>query len=388
MASVVFPMHPETLAWVKRVAQEQLADPKILDILTAWESGVKKPTLSQVQRISQKVHIPFGYFFLKKKPVEHFSVMEFRTLDSVEHWKESLELKDTVAQMTAIQDWMREYKRAEGYLPLEFVGKCKGMENCDDVLQMVRATLELKEDWFEEIRNEEQAFRFFRQKCEYHGIIVMQNGVVGNNTHRPLSLEEFRAFALTDDFAPLIFINARDHICGRIFSLLHEIVHIFLGKDNIFNLTENTTHFDKKIEQMCNRVAAEILTPQKKFIETWKVYEPEGNLMLCIKQVAKKFHCSLTVISRRALELHYISHEQYTDFVRIFSEHCKNGKTGAGGDYYNTLASRMDPRFIQLLENSIGSGGTTYTEAFRLTGTNRKTFDRLVKDMEKRRITE
>lgn len=99
MASVAFPMHSETIAWVKRVAQEQLADSSILALLSAWEEGTKKPTLYQVQELSKKIHIPFGYFFLKKRPPEHFKVLEFRTLDSVEHSKASSELKDNVRIM-------------------------------------------------------------------------------------------------------------------------------------------------------------------------------------------------------------------------------------------------------------------------------------------------
>lgn len=384
MASVVFPMHPETIAWVKRVAQEQLADSSILALLSAWEEGTKKPTLYQVQELSKKIHIPFGYFFLKKRPPEHFKVLEFRTLDSVEHSKASAELKDTIAQMVNIQDWMRNYQKDEGAIALPLIGQCKNMHDYHQVLSVVRSTLAISENWYEKVKDEAQAFRFFRKKCEEQGITVMQNGVVGNNTHRPLSLEEFRAFALVDPLAPLIFINAKDTMCGRLFSLLHEIVHLFLGEDNVFNLNDRDTSFVRKTEQLCNQVAAEILAPEKELHKAWQEYAGEGNILFCIKQVARKFHCSLTVVSRRALDLKYISLRNYHDLVSLFSQSFQKNKENHGGNYFNTLASRMDPQFIYDLNNSVQMGNTTYTEAFRLTGTNNKTFAELVADIHKR----
>lgn len=384
MASVAFPMHPETIVWVKHVAQEQLVDPSILKLLSDWEVGTKKPTLYQVQELSKKIHIPFGYFFLKKRPVEHFKVLEFRTLDSVEHSKASAELKDTIAQMINIQDWMKNYRKNERSLALSFVGQCRNMHNGHQVLSIVRNTLGISETWYEQVKDTNQAFRFFRKKCEEQEILVMQNGVVGNNTHRPLSLEEFRAFALVDPFAPLIFINAKDTMGGRLFSLLHEIVHLFLGEDNVFNWNGQVTSFVKETEQLCNQVAAEILAPENEFRKLWQEYVSEQNILFSVQQIAKKFHCSLTVVSRRALDLHYISIQQYHDLVGLFSQSYQKGQERSGGNYFTTLASRMDPQFINRLNHSIQMGNTTYTEAFRLTGTNNKTFAELVADIHKR----
>lgn len=379
MASVTFPMALETIAWVKDVAKEQFVESSVLDLLCDWERGVKKPTLSQVQKLGQRLHIPFGYFFLTKRPVEHFKILEFRTIDSVAHGEASPQLKDTIAQMEAVQDWVREYRRGEAYPKVAFVGRCRGMD-VSQVLVTVRDVFEIPVHWYADVKDAEQAFRFFRRLCEQQGIIVMQNGVVGNNTHRPLSLDEFRAFVLTDDWAPLIFINARDGIRGRLFSLLHEVVHVFLGQNDLFNSPDRVTAFEKEIERICNRVAAEILAPKKEFLEIWAQCSREKDLQFSVKQAAKKFHCSLTVAARRALDLGCITQGQYEEMVSLFQKAFAKGK-GKGGNYYNTLASRMDGPFVRMLADSVQMGNTTYTEAFRLTGTNNKTFAELVKDV-------
>src|SRR5699024_11556870 len=64
---------------------------------------------------------------------------------------------------------------------------------------------------------------------------VMQNGIALNNTHRPLDLNEFRAFTLVDEYAPLIFINTLDTNNGKTFSLLNEVAHVFLGINSLYN---------------------------------------------------------------------------------------------------------------------------------------------------------
>src|SRR5690606_23963375 len=96
---------------------------------------------------------------------------------------------------------------------------------------------------------------------EERGILVMRNGVVGNNTHRPLSVEEFRGFAIADEFAPLIFINGADYLSAQMFTLAHELVHVFVNASGISNL-QDTYSSNNAIERFCNQVAAELLVPE------------------------------------------------------------------------------------------------------------------------------
>ena len=82
--------------------------------------------------------------------------------------------------------------------------------------------MDLNDYWYKEFSEPRLAFNYLRDMIENKGIIVMQNGIVGTNTHRNLDVNEFRGFLLYDDYATLIFINSKDSVKGKIFTLIHE----------------------------------------------------------------------------------------------------------------------------------------------------------------------
>lgn len=212
----------------------------------------------------------------------------------------------------------------------------------------------------------------------------MMNGIVRGNTHRPLDVNEFRAFTIIDEYAPLIFINANDSINGRLFSLIHEFVHICLGVNSLFNDKFNTGKNVSSIETICNAVVAEILVPSNVFLSKWRERGKEdAPLDQRIMQLAHFFRCGPVVIGRRALDASEIDINEYKHISEEATKHfieTKNSRS-SGGDYYATLSSRVDRRFFNLLFKSVFEGKTQYTEAFRLTNTNRRTFTKLAERM-------
>jgi Zn-dependent peptidase ImmA (M78 family) len=205
--------------------------------------------------------------------------------------------------------------------------------------------------------------------------------VVGQNNFRKLNIDEFRAFTLIDDYAPLIFINNNDAEGGKLFSLLHEVAHIWIGLHSLFNDDFGLAFNVSPVETICNATAAELLVPNAHFIDKWnKRYSIAMNTKLF--DLAGYFKCSVVTIARRALDNRYIGQEQYKQIVleTISAARKRNKKTGTG-DYYKTAISRYGKYFILALDNSIREGKTSYTEAFRLTNTTRKTFDTLVDEI-------
>lgn len=382
MQAVHVNIQPEILIWVLNQAQEDVLGIKWVDNIRQWIAGTKIPTFRQIETVSKKTKIPLGYFFLLKPPKEQFELMEYRTIESKELHSPSRNLIDTIQEMEMIQDWMRNYRKDLGYDILPFVGKGKKCFDKEEIAMKIRNYLGVQDCWYEKCNTMRDAFQFIRNKLEESGILVMMNGVVGKNTHRKLDVNEFRAFAMADDWAPLIFINASDSQGARIFSLLHEAVHIWMGEDDLFNDRKHSTEGLREIEIICNAVAGELLVPQHKFIKKWKEVNHVEDVLSHVTELSKYFHCSEAVIARKALDNKKIDKSMYRQIVKKTIENYQEQKErekNTGGNYYNTMGSRLDGCFVRAIFESVKMGRISYTEAYRLTNTSRKTFLEVVK---------
>lgn len=369
---------PEIINWALKQTQEEKLGNKLMSNIAKWLDGSKIPTFNQIEEFSKKTNIPLGYFFLQSPPVEQIDLLEYRTIDSIELSNPSRNLIDTIHEMENIQDWMRTYRQDLGFDKLSFVGCMQEIEDINLIAEKIRENLELNNTWFEKNDDARKAFNFIRKQLEECGVVVIMNGIVGKNTHRTLNADEFRAFAMIDDWAPLIFINAADSNNARLFSILHEIVHIWLGRNDLFNDRQIRLTDISDTERICNAVAGELLVPQHIFLNKWEHYHI--NVFEKITELAKYFRCGEIVVARKALDCKKIEQNIYNQVVQTSIENYKQiqeTKQVHGGNYYTTMGSRLDGCLIRALCESIHMGRTTYTEAYRLTNTSRKTFSEI-----------
>ena len=269
MAGVTVPVHAPVIDWIVQNIREDQIAPNVLNQLNAWKTGEKQPTLKQLEAMSKKTHIPFGYFLLQTPPDEDIALAEYRTVGSKKRQKPSRELIDILDQMTAIQDWMRDDLKREQSDALPLVGSCSLHDSATKIAQRIRDALALRTNWYRKESSAEANFNRIRNMLTQHGVLVFTGGKIGANTHRPLDIREFRAFTLVDAYAPLIFINTTDTANGRLFSLLHETVHVWLGENSLFNNPEWSDERVSLLEQKCNAVAAELLVPAAEFPNVW-----------------------------------------------------------------------------------------------------------------------
>ena len=381
MPSIRVEVSPSVLDWIGNVASFDGVDKRLLSHFYKWKNDEEQPTYAQIESLSNKIHIPLGYFFLKTPPQENLPLFEFRTVNSTAVSKPSRDLIDTYYHMAAIQNWMRDYLLDQGNERLPFVSSCNHEKKPEIIAALIRNTIGLDKDWYTQSQNNKVSFDRLRELFESIGILILRNGVVGQNNNRKLSVNEFRAFTLIDEYAPLIFINNNDTPGGKLFSLLHEAVHIWLGLHSFYNENSGLSFNISPQETLCNAAAAELLVPNVFFINKW---DEVSNLALKnkITYVAKYFKCGEIIIARRALDNNYINRPQYEKIAADVIAGAKNSnKKSGGGDYYTTAISRFGSRLILAMDNSIKEGKTPYTEAFRLTGTNHVTFTNLVSEI-------
>lgn len=361
-------------------SDKELDEIKSKFAIDKWLEKEREPTFNQLKDLSKQLHIPFGYFMLKTPPHEDTTLLNCRTIKTKGIEKPSRNLLDTINDMERKQAWMRDYLLDNGYNTLSFVGSISKDNPTQKNVTHIRKTLNLSTDWYRYTNNRREAFNYLRKKVSDAGILVTQNGTALNNTHRSLDVNEFRAFALVDDYAPLIFINSKDTISGKIFSLLHEVVHVFLGVDSLYNDTAyyNEEDYSDVIEIHCNRIAAEILVPNDSFRIKW-TDNINIELEQRIEQIAHTYKVSEIVIAKRALDNRLINKRIYNEIVNNALEKLESNfdKGGKGGDFYLAAQSRLDHRFFNTLANDVRKNRTTNTTAHKLTGLSRITFEQL-----------
>lgn len=380
MGSVTIAISQSILEWVlDQISNDNTIKQSVIDKVREWKEG-GRPTFNQIKEVSGSTHIPFGYFFLKNPPNEINPILEYRTVNSIKRHNPSRDALDVIYAMENIQNFIKDYRFREGFEKLSFVG-CAGNEKSPEkILSLIRTSLGICQDWYKASDSTGKSFNIIKNILMENGISVMQNGIVGGNTHRVLDIKEFRAFTLADPAAPLIFINTNDSKSGKLFSLLHELCHLYMGESSFYNDYPESNFQVFDTETICNKVAVEILAPKEMFVALWnedalKMEENEK-----IENIAGKFKCGKVIIARRALDCDFISRDMYLEVVKEAEEkYFKNrNKKRSGGDYYNVLAAKYDKNFLRSLYYSVKEGRTSYTEAFRLTGTSLKTFEKLM----------
>lgn len=343
--------------------------------LAAWESGSSSPTLRQVEEFAKVTHTPTGFLFLSEPPVETVPIRDFRTSAGATTARPSPDLLDTIYACQQRQEWFHDYARANRFDPVSFVGSCTIDTPVDVAASEMRDVLGFAVDnrgatWTE-------ALVRLSEHAEDAGVLVMVNGVVGSNTHRRLDPREFRGFTLVDPLAPVIFINGADTKAAQIFTLAHELAHVWLGETGLDDVSPSPRSADAT-ERWCNRVAAEFLVPTDALHQAVRASD---NLIASLDRLAHVFKVSTLVILRRLHEISLMTEEDFRDTYDDELERVLDlaaQRTGTGGNFYNTQPVRVSKLFARSILASTLEGHTLHRDAFRLLGFKRQaTFDEL-----------
>jgi Zn-dependent peptidase ImmA (M78 family) len=334
--------------------------------LPDWEAGRALPTLRQLEAYAKATHAPIGFFMLDAPPAEPIPIPDFRTRDRHPVPAPSANLLDTIYICQARQDWYRDHLRASREDPIPHVGSVRQGDDVTATAGVIRDALAFDLGARRRARTWEDALRAFIEQAEAAGILVMRSGVVGNNTHRPLDPDEFRGFTLADPLAPVVFVNGADTKSGQMFTLAHELVHVWTGETGLGD--EDPRVLDLAgTEAWCDAVAAELLVPAVVMRQT---FDPTRPLQDEIQRLARRFKVSTLVILRRALDVGALSR---TVFWRAYDSELERlralGDQGAGGgNFHLTEAARVSHRFARAIISSTLEGQTLYRDAFRMLG--------------------
>jgi len=359
-------INPEMLRWARGRVGMDIGNAAAAagvkpEQLERWENGDDLPTFRQAQHMAQALHAPFGFFFLPHAPIDEPLLPDLRTVGGRAPGKPSVNLIDTIKNALQRQAWYVDYQQEQGLSPLPFVGRFKVGANPKAVAGDIRTVLGVAVEQGQRQWDDYQ--RALIQGAERAGVLVMRSGMVGNNTRRTLDVSEFRGFAISHPLAPVVFINSTDAPTARLFTLLHELAHLWFGSSGISSGESGSSHQE---EVACNAVAGEFLAPEEVFRALWA--RSAADMLVRLAELSRRFHVSQLVIARRAVDLNLIDRKTYNDFYLAELERFRNSESKGGGSFYRNAVSKNSERFAKAVTAEALSGRLLLRDAGKLLG--------------------
>jgi Zn-dependent peptidase ImmA (M78 family) len=361
---------PKMLRWAIKRSRVDRADlEQRFPHLGAWIQKESQPTLKQLERFARATYTPVG-LLLQSEPIDdELPIPDFRTVANQDVGKPSPNLLETIFHCQVRQDWYRDYALASGTRPLPFVGALKVGSDVRRAAERIRDALGFDLEERRKARSWTDANRLFVAQAEGLGILVMVSGIVGSNTHRTLDPEEFRGFALVDPVAPLVFVNGADTVAARMFTLAHELAHIWAGETALSDAFVAQAP-KQSVELWCNQVAAELLVPLASLAATFDRSAALGDEL---SRLAVRFKVSTLVVLRRVLDAGLIAKGAYWEAFEHELARLEALKTDSkGGSFYRTQPARLSRRFTTALIADTIEGNTLFRDAYRMLGISKE----------------
>lgn len=378
---------PRMLVWARtkaRLSIDSLTSKHVgATRIEAWEKGDQVPTFAQAEEFAKKCRVPFLTLFLSDYPKDEIPLTDLRTVKDTSRKKISPEFRETIYDAIVRQDWYREeFPTAR---PRILAKQFTLESDIAETANYLRRVLWINNDLLAECKDWKEYLDRLAQNAENAGVLVLRSGIVRNNARRKLSVDEFRGFALVDEVAPLIFVNTNDTTTAQIFTLVHELVHLCVGREGISNPdpTKAIEGVRNKTEAFCNKVAAEILVPQQKFMRDWQSgYSNAENL----KRIMRFYKVSNMVALRRAFDLKKIPREYF--FKSVKDDYAKfrkrkekedTSESSGGPELFILFPARNSPKFTDSVFIALGGGKVAYTEAAQMLGLTVPTLEKFAK---------
>lgn len=302
---------PALLIWGRERAGLTLAHAALKadvshDLLAAWELGDERPSIAQLRKLAAAYKRPLAVFFLPEPPIDFDAQREFRRLPGLTPQNETPELRQALRLALYRREAAKSiYERMGESFP-ELIGGVHPEEDEQLVSERVRAMLGIS--WHNQLswRGPYAALDAWRSAIEKQGVMVFQTGGV--------ALNEIRGISIPEGPLPVILLNNKDAAHARIFTLVHEFIHLLLTNSGhrTSKLEGQKMPEDQLLERVSNRFAAAVLMPKREFLNEAASHpaammaEMEG-----LNRLATKIKVSPEAILRRLVSLHRISAGTY-----------------------------------------------------------------------------
>ncbi len=389
-------VNPDIIQWARETAGltleeaaaklnlQQARGVSAVDRLAALESGDPHPTRSLLTRMAKQYRRPLLTFYMKAPPRKGDRGQDFRTLpddysDADEALLDAL-IRDVKARQSMVRAMLEDEEDTE---PLPFVGSLRMSQGVSTALSSIQQTIQLDIAESRAQPSASDAFRVLRDRVEAAGIFVLLIGNLGSY-HTAIDLETFRGFALADDIAPFVIINDQDAPQAWSFTLLHEIVHIWLGQTGVSGLTAEIS-----IEKFCNDVASEFLLPSSELQQLdLDAATDLQSVQRRIGQFAFDRNLSASMVAYKLCRMGTLDLETWKvlsqAFRRMWIDHRNDRRRRSreqetrGPSYYPVRRHRIGKALLELVGAMMRAGAITTSKAGTVLGVKPKNVQNLL----------
>lgn len=376
---------PNVLKWARESARmtEEIAAAKVsvtVEKLREWEDGTNQPTIRQAQTLAKSYKRPFALFFLPDIPRDFQPLQDFRKSGSKSLTTSSIFIIREIQQKQA---WISDVYSENQEEKLSFVGRFNINDNPEKVAKDILNTLNINPAFYKS----ENPIKEWIDAAESKGIFISRTSFI--HSRLKLDSEELQGFAIADPHAPFVFVNSEDWNAPQLFTLVHELAHIWIAETGISNEVEPDLKGKDKfhpVELFCNEVAANALMPKeivlnfeaKSFASSKDVFK-----------IAKQLGVSSFALLVRALNLNIIQISEYrklkvqadsdfAEYLRKEAEKKAKQKEKSGGPNYFLLQLNRNSRlFTQTVLDAFRGGYIEPTLASNLLNVQVNKFQKL-----------
>jgi len=378
---------PNVLKWARESARmtEETAAAKVsvtVEKFKEWETGASQPTIRQAQALAKAYKRPFALFFLPEVPRDFQPLQDFRKSGSKALTTSSIFIIREIQQKQA---WISDVYSENQEEKLPFVGRFSINDNPQKVAQDILTTLKINPAFYKT----DNPIKEWIDSSETNGIFISRTSFI----HSRLKLDsgELQGFAIADPHAPFIFVNSEDWNAPQLFTLVHELAHIWIAETGISNEVEpDLKNKDKfhPVELFCNEVAANALMPKEIVLA---FHTNSFQTSKDVFKIAKQLGVSSFALLVRALNLNIISTTTYQKLKKQadidFSDYLKREtekkarqkeKDKPGGPNYFLLQLNRNSRlFTQTVLDAFRGGFIEPTLASNLLNVQVNKFQKL-----------
>ena len=350
-AEPVAGVQPSVIRWARESMGMSVEDvahklKRSSEEVRAWESegSASSPTYAQLESLAYKVFKrPLAIFFLPAPPDEIQPTREFRTLPDADLQTLNADTYVQVRKAHAYQITLKEV--FDGRNPGErSIVRDVALDmqlsvetQASSVRKALGISLEDQLGW----KTDEHALKRWREAVEAHGVFVFK---------APFKQKDISGFCLLDADFPLIYLNNGTTKTRQIFSLLHELAHLLLNVSGISKFEQSYMSrlpvAERRIEQFCNKVAAEILIPSDDFGQQIAGLPSDVESMQdhLYSNLANRYGVSREAILRRLLDLERVSRAFYEQKAKLWAS---QKKAASGGDWYASQNTYLSDKFAR-----------------------------------------